>query len=110
MRRIYRPIDGDEFRKLCSMQCTQSEIAGFFEVEDDYLNKWCKGTYGRGYKEMSAIFREQGKVSLRRIQWQWAEKSAAMAIHLGKNYLGQTDGQNIQQINAPVVIKDNVKD
>jgi hypothetical protein len=35
--------------------------------------------------------RENGLISLRRTQFQLAEKSPAMAIFLGKNLLGQTD-------------------
>lgn len=34
---------------------------------------------------------ESGKCSLRRKQWHLAEKSATMAIFLGKNMLGQAD-------------------
>lgn len=39
------------------------------------------------YKKYSA----KGKISLRRYQFQQAEKSTAMAIWLGKQYLGQTE-------------------
>ena len=39
--------------------------------------------------------RESGKVSLRRMQWQHAEKSASMAIFLGKNYLNQRDVSSV---------------
>jgi hypothetical protein len=34
--------------------------------------------------------REEGKASLRRMQWRAAERSTAMLIWLGKQYLGQT--------------------
>lgn len=47
----------------------------------------------------NAIYKQsrmQGKVSLRRIQYSLAPKSAAMAIFLGKNELGQSDRQDIQ--------------
>ena len=44
-----------------------------------------EGQKGKGKK------REKGKISLRRAQFRLAEKSAAMAIFLGKNYLGQRD-------------------
>ena len=39
------------------------------------------------YKRLSV----KGKISLRRYQFQQAEKSTAMAIWLGKQYLGQTE-------------------
>ena len=47
----------------------------------------------------SEVFRQKrglGKVSLRRAQFHLAEKSATMAIFLGKQYLGQTDVQEIK--------------
>ena len=50
----------------------------------------------------SEIFKEKrglGKISLRRSQWRLAEKSATMAIWLGKQYLGQKD-----QVEASVVV------
>ena len=43
------------------------------------------------FKKYSA----KGKTSLRRMQFKLAEKSAAMAIFLGKNYLGQSDSTPI---------------
>lgn len=38
----------------------------------------------------------RGNVSLRRMQWKLAEKSPAMAIFLGKNFLGQRDERDIE--------------
>ena len=42
----------------------------------------------------------RGKVSLRRMQFRLAERSAAMAIWLGRNVLGQTDGLSQQEREA----------
>lgn len=51
--------------------------------------------------------REQGKVSLRRTQFRLAEKSAGMAIFLGKNYLDQSDKQEISaDVKADVTVTD----
>ena len=50
----------------------------------------------------SEVFKEKrglGKISLRRNQWRLAEKSATMAIWLGKQYLGQKD-----QVEASVAV------
>jgi hypothetical protein len=61
-------------------------------VSEPTLIEWCKRTYDG--KDFLTVFREKsetGKISLRRRQWQLAEKSPAMAIFLGKNILGQTD-------------------
>ena len=84
-------IDKKQFENLCGLQCTLLEICDFFDVEDDTLNSWCKKTYGTTFSEVFKIKRGTGQISLRRTQWKLAEKSAAMAIFLGKQYLGQTD-------------------
>lgn len=93
-KKVGRPtiqIDKKSFEELCKMQCTELEIAGFFGCSDETLNKWCKKTYKKTFEQCFAILRQGGKASLRRTQWIIAEHNAAMAIFLGKNYLGQSD-------------------
>lgn len=94
MARTGRPkkeIDEAQFGKLCGLQCTLEEIAGFFDCSEDTIERWCKRelkeTFAEAFKKRST----GGKISLRRNQFKLAEKSAAMAIWLGKQYLGQTD-------------------
>lgn len=104
MAKMGRPpieIDMKQFEALCAMMCTKEEICGFFKCSDSTLSRWVeknypkegrkKATFEDVYKKYSA----NGKISLRRKQFKLAEKSAAMAIFLGKNYLGQTDQQLI---------------
>jgi len=93
MARPRKEIDKTDFEKLCGLQCTQEEICSWFDVTDKTLQAWCKRTYRKGFSEVYAKKRERGKISLRRAQFRLAEKNAAMAIFLGKNYLGQTDKQ-----------------
>lgn len=93
-RKIGRPlkeIDKVQFEKLCNLQCTLLEIAGFFNCSDDTIERWCKRTYKTTFAECFKTFSQDGKISLRRTQFKLAERSAAMAIFLGKQYLGQTD-------------------
>lgn len=73
------------------MQCTQQEICDFLEVDHKTLTRWCKRTYKKEYSQAYAEKKSGGKISLRRLQFRLAEKSAAMAIFLGKNILGQSD-------------------
>ena len=80
-----------EFEKLCAMQCTQQEICDFLEVDHKTLTRWCKRMYKKEYSQVYAEKKSGGKISLRRLQFRLAEKSAAMAIFLGKNILGQSD-------------------
>ena len=95
-----KEIAQDQFEKLCGLQCTLEEICGWFDVTDKTLDRWCKETYGKSFSEVFAKKREAGKISLRRSQWRLAEKSAAMAIFLGKNYLGQSDHVVIEDRSA----------
>lgn len=92
MGRPKKVIKKEQFESMCAIQCTLEEICAVLGVTDKTLNKWCKETYdGMTYSEVFKEKRSLGKMSLRRSQFKLAEKSAAMAIFLGKNYLGQTD-------------------
>lgn len=84
-------LDKETFEMLCGLQCTQTEIATAMHTSPDTLARWCKREYGVGFAEVFSQKRENGKISLRRKQWQLAEKSATMAIWLGKQYLNQRD-------------------
>ena len=85
-------IDKQLFEQLCGLQCTLEEMEAFFSCDHKTIARWCRETYEG--KRFSQVFREKrqiGKISLRRKQLRLAERSAAMAIFLGKNYLGQKD-------------------
>ena len=117
MGRPRKQIDKTEFEKLCFLQCTEREFCSWFDVSDETLNKWCKENYdGRTFLDVFKEKRENGLISLRRPQFQLAEKSPAMAIFLGKNLLGQTDKvEQTQTINGAVptvqvYIPDNGRD
>ena len=79
------------FEGLCSIQCTEEEIAGVFHCSVDTIERFCKREYGKTFAEAYKIYSADGKISLRRLQFTLAEKSPAMAIWLGKQYLGQTE-------------------
>lgn len=95
MARPRKQIDQVQFEKLCGLQCTLEEICGFFGVTDKTLDGWCKRTYKASFSEVFKQKRGAGKISLRRAQFQLAEKNANMAIWLGKQYLGQRDEVNL---------------
>ena len=80
-----KEIDYATVEKLANIQCTQTEIASFLGIsartlqrDEEFLKIYQKG-------------QENGKMSLRRIQYKLAEKNTTMAIWLGKQYLGQKD-------------------
>lgn len=88
-------IDEDNFKKLCGLQCTLDEISSFFDCSPDTIERWCKRelkiTFAEAFKKHSA----NGKISLRRWQFKMAEHNVSMAIWLGKQYLGQTEKQEV---------------
>lgn len=86
-----KEIDGEKFKKLCGMQCTLKEIAGFFDCSEDTIERWCKTEFGENFADTYKKHSASGLISLRRTQFKLAERSAAMAIFLGKQYLHQTD-------------------
>jgi hypothetical protein len=93
-RKVGRPIkeiDKKQFESLCAIQCTIEEICAVLDVDDKTLTKWCKKTYNKNFSEVFTIKRQNGKASLRRMQWRLAEKNPSMAIFLGKNFLNQRD-------------------
>ena len=109
MKKVGRPktnIDKSKFEKLCQMQCTLEEIAGFFDCCDDTINNWCKEVYDDNfsgvYKKKSMV----GKISLRRNQFKIAENNASMAIFLGKQYLGQRDNIEVEHTDNNGILTD----
>ena len=109
MARMGRPkaiIDKSQFEKLCMLQCTLEEIAGFFNCCEDTVETWCKKEYKKTFSEVFHIKRQAGKVSLRRHQMKMAETNPTMAIWLGKQMLGQRDNKDIfvkQQISQEAI-------
>lgn len=109
MGRPRKEIKQKEFENLCGIQCTKLEICAFFDVTDKTLESWCKRTYHAGFSEVFSQKRGMGKISLRRKQWQLAEKSASMAIFLGKQYLGQRDNVDVTVADAKGIALDELE-
>ncbi len=106
MARTGRPkkeIDWDMFDKLCGIQCTRREIAAWFDVSEDTIERLVKKqfhmTFAARFEEKKGI----GKISLRRSMFQLAQKgNATMLIWLSKNHLDMTDkvDQKIDQVTS----------
>lgn len=98
MGRPLKEFNVKQFVDLVGLGCTQEEICWFFRDESgkpaniDTLTRWCKRTFGVTFQEYSKQNSLMAmKIKLRQIQFKLADKSTAMAIFLGKQYLGQTD-------------------
>lgn len=84
-------IDKVQFEGLCKLQCTEEEIAGWFNCSCDKIRDYCKETYGASFSEVFKTHSQGGKISLRRNLFKLSAKSAPVAIWLSKQYLGMRE-------------------
>lgn len=85
-----KDIDPDQVRKLAAIGCTDVEIGDIVGCSHDTLT--------RRFKDDLVLGRANGKMSLRRKQWETAlGGNVTMLIWLGKQILGQADKQVIDQ-------------
>jgi hypothetical protein len=104
MSEIGRPkidLNFELIEKLSRIHCTEAEIASIVGVSIRTLQR--NEEFCRIYKKGI----DSGKMSLRRIQWDLANKgNTTMAIWLGKQYLGQTDKQELSGSgDNPIIVK-----
>lgn len=90
-----KPMSDTMFNQLLGMvriQCTQDEICGILEMSEQTLDTRLKE---RGYENFRDCYKrhgDEGRASLRRMQWKSAEEGNVTAqIWLGKQVLGQKD-------------------
>ena len=83
----------DQIRALGSIQATNDEAASVLRVSTGTFE-----AFMRHHPQAREAFdggKQEGRASLRRQQFAMAEKNAAMAIWLGKQYLGQSDKSEV---------------
>lgn len=110
--RPLKEFDRKAFADLVGLGCSQEEICWYFRDETgksaniDTLSRWCKRTFGLNFQE---YFKQNGfmalKIKLRRNQFKLSEKSAAMAIWLGKQYLGQVENPDMSDPNDDPLVR-----
>jgi hypothetical protein len=82
-------IDLAELEKLCGLQCTDEELAAWFNVTTRTIERKRKK---KSFAEVMARGKAKGRISVRRQQMKLLEAgNATMGVWLGKNILGQTD-------------------
>ncbi len=87
-----KELDFPQFEKLCAICATEEEIAHWFDMSEDTLNRRCQENYGVTFSEVYKKYSDEGKMSLRRKQIQVAmDGNPTMLIWLGKQLLGQKD-------------------
>lgn len=91
-----------ELEKLAAMQCTDEEIAAWFNVSTRTIERRRKSPV---FAETIVRGKARGRISLRRAQRKILEQgNATMAIWLGKQYLGQADQIDVSTNNQTVVL------
>ena len=81
-------IENKDVEKLASYGCTNREIASYFGCSEDLIKK--------SYSQFVTKGQNEGKTRLRKLQWNAANRgSVPMLIWLGKQYLGQSDKQEL---------------
>jgi hypothetical protein len=94
MARPEAKIDLAELEKLCSIQCTDEEVAGFFGVSTRTIER--RRLQPR-FAEIMERARAKGRVSVRRHLFRMAAaNNVAAAIFLAKNLLGYKDVVNTE--------------
>lgn len=87
-------IDEKLVEKLASIHCTMEEIASIVGCSVDTLE--------RRFAELIKTAKDKGRSSLRRHQWEAAQKgNTTMLIWLGKQLLGQKDISKIELTEVP---------
>jgi hypothetical protein len=102
------PIDLGELEKLCSMHCSDDEIAAWFGVSVRTIqNRRTQARFARVMHRGEA----RGCINVRRAQIRLLEGgNAAMAVWLGKNLLGQRDNMQITGANGGPIQTENKPD
>lgn len=98
-----KKIDLVELRKIMVFNPPRSQIAAYFNIHPKTLSRMERedpeitDEIERGY--------ENAKLTLRRLQWQAAyDGKVPMLIWLGKQWLGQTDKQEVTSHNTNVEV------
>ena len=89
-----KPLDVSKVEALAALQCTHDEIASGLDISLSTLIRRRKANpeFDKAIKRG----REDGTRSLRRLQWEVAKSgNTTMQIWLGKQWLRQTDKQDL---------------
>jgi hypothetical protein len=95
------PVDLAELEKLAAMHCTQGEVAAWFGLTQQAISKRLQRNPAKTVWETGWA---KGNISLRRNQMQRAEAGdKTMLIWLGKQWLGQTDRQEVTNVTLDTI-------
>lgn len=87
-------IDFERVFDLAAYQSSKREIYAIMNICETELLRAGNEKYNEQFNKFYLAGKEAGKNDLRLSQFKMARKNAAMAIFLGKQYLGQSDNPN----------------
>jgi len=80
-------LTDEQYNTLIAMiriQCTQDELCRIWDMDSNTLDRIVKEKSGMGFSELYKKHCDEGKMSLRRLQWRKAQEgNTAMLIWLG---------------------------
>jgi IS30 family transposase len=98
-------IDWKRVDKLLEVQCSGTEIAAALGMHPDTLYNAVKREFNSDFSAYSQVKRESGKRLLKAKQFEVAlEGDKTMLVWLGKQYLDQSDRQNVTH-EGPISIR-----
>ena len=90
-------IDWEKVDGMCGVRCTGEEIAGVLGFGYSTLVRAIRREFDMTFDEYYALKSQNGKVSIRRKQYQTAMNgNPYMLKWLGVNWLGQSDKQEVE--------------
>ena len=104
---IWTDNDYYKVEQMCVIQCTGEEVASVMGVDYDTLNRLLRDKYGMQFQEYYKTVAPNGRAALRRMQYKAAEKgNVTMLIWLGKQYLGQTEKVENNNMERVTIVND----
>lgn len=97
-------IDQKMFEQMCKCWCPETEIALILQCSTSTILRWCHKTYGKTFAEVYKEKSAEGRLSLRKAQFNTAIKgNVQMQKWLGMQVLGQHEKQINENRNIDVV-------
>lgn len=96
---------------LAKIHCTQADMVGVMQVDEDTLNRLIRVRYKCSFSEFYKRYSAGGNMSIRRAQFESAlSGNSSMLIWLGKQWLGQKDQQEVSvQVQDDETVKEMEK-
>ena len=103
--------DGWDILEANAVWATAEYCADKLGISADTLDRRLKEKYGFGFAEYKKKVKEPMRINLRKKQYDVAmQGSHAMLIWLGKNELGQSDKNEVEQTNRNIEVKIDKQD